>query len=382
MKITFKDRALPLAQMGIPVAWANPETKKCELKGWQELCTTDTQKILEWDQENPERNVVCVSKAKLGGVFFLEIDKPNFHTEIQRLTGHALPVTFAVSSRPGEGRGHFYFRHTPETIRLAQQNGKAYISGVDEQGHEAWSLRWNNSYVVGPRSIHPDTKKEYQIIRDVQIADGPTWLVNWCADQTKPKIETVEEQALIHGGRRNTALTAMAGKLLDAGFTPEDVKQKIRETKGPYIIGGCRLEQKFLSSAVVPSDVRVLLYRNFSESTFAPTDLLDRTGVVRQAQRFALLIQQVQRSKQPAAQTIEWSDQSTSAETFYALPLSGRNNELLGILLVGSSRRELVLFTRRIESFAVRFATAAFVAALPICFWLSSRVFRRRGYTT
>ena len=152
--------------------------------------------------------------------------------------------------------------------------------------------------------------------------------------------------------------------------------------KGLYIIGGCRVEQNFLSSAVVPPDVRVLLYRNFSEPTFAPTDLLDRTGVVRQAQRLAPLIQQVQRSKQPAAQTIELSDQSTSAEAFYALPLSGRNDELLGILLVASSRRESVLFTRGIESFAAGFATAAFVAALPICFWLSSRVSRRRGYTT
>ena len=152
--------------------------------------------------------------------------------------------------------------------------------------------------------------------------------------------------------------------------------------KRPYIIGGCRVEQKFLSSAVVPSAVRVLLYRNFSESTFAATNLLDRTGVVRQAQRFAPLIEQVQRSRQPAAQTIEWSDQSTSAEIFYALPLSGRNNELLGILLVGSSRRELVLFRRGIESLAVGLATAAFVAALPICFWLSSRVSRRRGYAT
>ena len=58
--------------------------------------------------------------------------------------------------------------------------------------------------------------------------------------------------------------------------------------------------------------------------------------------------------QQPAAQTIEWRDQSTSAEIFYALPLSGRNNELLGILLVGSSRRELVLFTREIESFSMQ----------------------------
>jgi hypothetical protein len=148
-----------------------------------------------------------------------------------------------------------------------------------------------------------------------------------------------------------------------------------------YIIGGCRIDQNFLSS-FVPANMRVLLYRNFSESTFEPTDLLDRTGVERQAQRFAPLIQQVQRRKQPVPQTFEWSDQSTSAEAFYALPLFGRRNDVLAIFLVGSSRRELVLRTRRTEWFAAGSAAAAFVAALPICFWLSSRVSRRRGQTT
>jgi len=152
--------------------------------------------------------------------------------------------------------------------------------------------------------------------------------------------------------------------------------------KGPYIIGGYRVEQNFLWSAVVPSDVRVLLYRNFNESTFEPSELFDRNGVVRQAQRLAPLIRQVRRRRQPVAQTIEWTDEATSAEAFYALPLSGRNNGLLGILLVGSSRRELVLITRRTEWFAVGFVAAVFLMALPICFWCSLRATRLRGQTT
>jgi len=152
--------------------------------------------------------------------------------------------------------------------------------------------------------------------------------------------------------------------------------------KGPYIIGGCRVEQNFLSLVTLPSNMRALLYRNFDESKFEPDQLLDRNGVVGQAQRFAPLIQQVQRRRQPVAQTIEWTDEPTSAEAFYALPLSGRNNELVGVLLVGSSRRELVLLTRRTERLAVGFATAAFVVALPICFWCSLRVSRVRRQTT
>ena len=145
-----------------------------------------------------------------------------------------------------------------------------------------------------------------------------------------------------------------------------------------YIIGGCRVDQNFLSSAVFPSDMQILLYRNFSESTFEPTNLLDRTGVVRQAQRFAPLIQQVQRRKQPAEQTSEGTEQSRSDEAFYALPLFGQRNEVLAIFIVGSSRRELLLLTRRTEWFAGGSAAVAFVAALPICFWFSSCVSRRR----
>ena len=57
-----------------------------------------------------------------------------------------------------------------------------------------------------------------------------------------------------------------------------------------YVTGGRRVDERFLSSVALPSNMRVLLYRNFDESTFEPSDLLDRNGVVGQAQRFAPLI--------------------------------------------------------------------------------------------
>ena len=151
------------------------------------------------------------------------------------------------------------------------------------------------------------------------------------------------------------------------------------EGKKLYIAGGRRVDERFLSTVALPSNMRVLLYRNFDESTFEPSDLLDRNDVVGQAQRFAPLIQQVQKRRQPVAQTIEWTDEPASAETFYALPLYSQNDQLLGIFLVGSSRRELILRTRRTEWFAVGFGATAFVVALPICLWCSLRVSRMRA---
>lgn len=143
-----------------------------------------------------------------------------------------------------------------------------------------------------------------------------------------------------------------------------------------YVIGGRRVDERFLSLVALPPKVRVILYRNFDDSTFAPSELLDQNGVVGQAQRFAPLIQQVQEHRQPIAQTIEWTDEPTSAESFYALPLCDRSDHLLGIFLVGSSHRELVLRKRRTEWFAVGFGATAFVVALPICLWCCLRVSR------
>lgn len=148
------------------------------------------------------------------------------------------------------------------------------------------------------------------------------------------------------------------------------------EGKELYVIGGRRVDERFLGLVAVPPNVRVLLYRNFDDSTFAPSELLDGNGVVGQARIFAQLIHQVQERKQPVAQSIELTDEPTSAESFYALPLFDRSDHLLGIFLVGNSHRELVLRTRRTEWFAVGFGATAFVVALPICLWCSLRVSR------
>ena len=77
------------------------------------------------------------------------------------------------------------------------------------------------------------------------------------------------------------------------------------------------------------------------------------------ADRYLPLIEQSQKQPQkPVSGTIDWTADAASAEAFHAIPLTGRNDELLGILLVGSSRRELVLLTRRIEWIAGRWARA------------------------
>ena len=143
--------------------------------------------------------------------------------------------------------------------------------------------------------------------------------------------------------------------------------------KSLYIIGGHRLDKNFLASLVLPAGMRALIYTNL-DPAFVPTSLLGEKIDADQAERFAPLVEQLQKQPQALVRTIEWTRDPADAESFHAIPLSGRNNELLGVFFVGSSRRELVLLTRQILKIAAAVAAAALFIGLLVSFWISARI--------
>lgn len=147
--------------------------------------------------------------------------------------------------------------------------------------------------------------------------------------------------------------------------------------KSLYLIGGRKLDREFLASLVLPAGMRALLYRNL-EPAFVASALTDASGAVSQAERFAPLVEHVQRPAggRTLAQTIDWSDDPASSETFHAIPLTGRQHELLGVLLVGSSRRELVTLTNFIRALALLVGGAGILLGLLLSWWVTARVTR------
>jgi two-component system, NtrC family, nitrogen regulation sensor histidine kinase NtrY len=142
-----------------------------------------------------------------------------------------------------------------------------------------------------------------------------------------------------------------------------------------YIVGGRRLDKKFLESLVLPAGMRALIYSNL-EPAFVPTALIAAKGDVDQPERFAPIVEQIQKQSRPLVRTIDWSRDPAEAETFHAIPLTGRNNELLGVFLVGSSRKELVLLTNKIVKTAAAVGGGALFVGLLIAFWISARITR------
>jgi len=97
---------------------------------------------------------------------------------------------------------------------------------------------------------------------------------------------------------------------------------------------------------------------------------------VAQADAFQPLIEQVQNKPEEAVKTIEWGNDAASAETFHAMPLKGRNDELLGVLLLGSSRKDLVLLRQQILKTAGGVALAAILIGLLVSWWVARRITR------
>ena len=168
--------------------------------------------------------------------------------------------------------------------------------------------------------------------------------------------------------RREELPNEVAVALLAVRTQPE-VKQPF------YAVGGRRLDKNFLASLVAPAGMRTLLYLNLDQA-FLATDVTSATGEVEQPERFAPMIAQLQKQPTPLVQTIQWNSSAESAEVFHVLPLTGRNGELLGALLVGSSRGDIVLLTRHIMKISAVVAAAAILVGLLVTFWVSARITR------
>jgi len=139
-----------------------------------------------------------------------------------------------------------------------------------------------------------------------------------------------------------------------------------------YIAGGQRLDREFLSTLVLPTGMRVLLYRNL-EAHVSAAELIDAQGQVQQAAEFLPLIEEVRKQPRETAQML---GSGTAAETFHALPLMGNASNLLGILLIGSSRAELVELEAFLRYTGVVLAGGGILVGLVLAWWATARVTR------
>jgi two-component system, NtrC family, nitrogen regulation sensor histidine kinase NtrY len=136
-----------------------------------------------------------------------------------------------------------------------------------------------------------------------------------------------------------------------------------------YIIGGEDLDRDFLSSFVLPAGMRALLYRE-------PQSIVGSSGPLPQTAALAPLIDALHKHRREVTRTVQWSNDAASAETFYAIPLIGPGEELMGAFLVGSSRAAQVGLERFLRRVEILVAVGGILLALLVAFWTTARITR------
>ena len=150
-----------------------------------------------------------------------------------------------------------------------------------------------------------------------------------------------------------------------------------------YVVGGQRLDKNFLLALDLPADTRVLLYQNRGDH-FSAELLLDPAAgsstadPARPAEKFAPLIDAVRKYDREISGLVDWTSDRADEEVFHAIPLRGvgKDRPLLGILLIGNSRRSYVELKRRIRDAAFLVGGGGVVLAILLSSWASARVTR------
>src|SRR4029077_9433890 len=104
-----------------------------------------------------------------------------------------------------------------------------------------------------------------------------------------------------------------------------------------------------------------------------PAELIGAAGPVAHAELLRPLIERVQKGKREASATI---GSGADAESFQAIPLAGLDESVPGVLLIASSRSELVRLENSLLWTGIGVAGAGILIGMLLSWWATARVTR------
>src|SRR5277367_1766265 len=142
-----------------------------------------------------------------------------------------------------------------------------------------------------------------------------------------------------------------------------------------FVVGGRRIDKDFLASLELPAGMRAMFYQNLGNG-FSSQFLIDTSGTMQRAGQIAPIVQQLQQQRRETTTLVHWSSNAADDETIDAIPLTGRDGQLLGVLLIGNSRRPYVELRQHIRSAALLCGAGGILLAVLLSGWAAARVTR------
>jgi hypothetical protein len=190
----FRAIALPLIERGFRVTPLSPETKQGVMRNWQNFQFTTPEDIDKFSKYFPHHNVGVVGKRGVGRHCFLDIDADGVLSRIESETGHKMPKTYTVCSRPvtKSFKRHLYFLQTEYSFRRLGAWASKNLNVRDltrlEPSPRSGLMTHPTLYdvkgvgggslVVAAGSVR-ETGELYACVDDSPIAPIPDWLVDW-----------------------------------------------------------------------------------------------------------------------------------------------------------------------------------------------------------
>jgi hypothetical protein len=201
--------ATPLVERGFRVTPVHPETKSAVMKNWPHHQATTPEEVLQHAKYYPHHNVGVVGKRGVGRHCFLDIDADGVLNRIESETGHKMPQTYTVCSRPDSApyKRHYYFTQTVYSFNALGGWHSKNMNVKDMRRLEksrsgimmhptVYDVKGvgGGSLVVGAGSVR-DNGEIYKCIDDSPVVPIPHWLVDWLvADFNKYRVAKDEEQ--------------------------------------------------------------------------------------------------------------------------------------------------------------------------------------------
>ncbi len=215
------------AKMGLPVFPCRPGRKEPLCGGGFHDATTDRDAIGRWWKENPQANIAMPTGA-VSGLFVLDIDPRNGGQEgLADLVGRYGRIPETAESITGDGGRHLFIKHPGGHV---PSSSGALAEGVDVKG--------DGGYVVMPPSVHPNgnsyTWELSGDIAEVPPAGPPSWLVELVGKDPEKTRQGRTWREFdgnpIPTGRRNNALTSLAGGMRRMGMSRDEIHAAIAKT--------------------------------------------------------------------------------------------------------------------------------------------------------
>jgi two-component system, NtrC family, nitrogen regulation sensor histidine kinase NtrY len=276
-----------------------------------------------FERNNEERTVTLVAQFRRG--FERQGEEVARRVEAIAAGDSATRMALALSHGAPD-----YGAYLDEARTIAQSQQLDFLEFVDGQGTIISSAQWPAKFGY----------------KDVQ------------ATRAAPKDAFLKREELPEGA----ALGVFAIRQVNVGDKPL------------FVVGGRRLDREFLARLEPPPGMRAMLYQNL-ESGFSSKFLINSSGVL-QADAVTPLIQQVQREAREITALVHWSANAADDETVDAIPLTGLDQELLGVLLVADSRRPYVEIRRQIRTAGLLGGAVGVVLAVLLSGWAAARVTR------